>query len=132
MLRTGLLVVVSLALSPSSVGAAGVVGTGTPASCTEAAFNLALSGGGAVTFNCGGGPVTIPITSTRTIGLTTTIDGTGQQVTLDGGGTTRLFVTVYTFSQFSITLRNLTIRKFALPGKVRHRRAAVGGELNRI
>jgi uncharacterized repeat protein (TIGR01451 family) len=113
MSRIGLLVVVScLALFPIPVEAAGVVGTGTPASCTEAAFSQALTGGGVVTFNCGGGPVAIPITSAKTISLTTTIDGTGQQIALDGGGTTRLFVTTYTFSQFSITLRNLTIRNF--------------------
>jgi hypothetical protein len=35
-----------------------VVGTGTPASCTEAAFDAALStvqgGSGTITFNCGG------------------------------------------------------------------------------
>lgn len=112
MSRIGLLVVASLAVSPISVRAAGVVGTGTPASCTDAAFTSAVNGGGTVTFNCGGGPVTIPITSEKTISLTTTIDGTGQQITLDGGGANRLFVTVYTFSQFSITLRNLTIRNF--------------------
>jgi hypothetical protein len=36
------------------VQAAGVVGTGTPATCTESAFDTALTGGGSVTFNCGG------------------------------------------------------------------------------
>jgi hypothetical protein len=62
--------------------AAGVVGNGTPASCTEAAFGAALQGGGTVTFNCGGGPVVIPITSTPPH-QPTTIDGVGQ-TTLDG------------------------------------------------
>jgi uncharacterized repeat protein (TIGR01451 family) len=115
MSRTGLLFVSALAFFPISAGAGGVVGTGTPASCTEAAFNLALAGGGNVSFNCGGGPVTIPITSTKTISLTTGIDGAGQQITLDGGGTTRLLTTVYTFSQFFIALSNLTIRNFRAP-----------------
>ena len=96
---------------PVSMEAAGVVGTGSGASCTEAALNQALSGGGAVTFNCGGGPVTIPITATKTITVSTTIDGAGQQVTLDGGGTTRLFLNTYANAgSASLTLRNLTIR----------------------
>jgi hypothetical protein len=89
--------------------AAGVVGTGTPQSCTEAAFVARLAGGGTVTFNCGGAPVVIPITSTRTLTASTTIDGTGQAITLDGGGTTRLFQTVFGFSPLTITLRNLTL-----------------------
>lgn len=46
--------------------AGGVVGDGTPGSCTEAALNTALVGGGTVTFNCGG-PKTILITSQKTI-----------------------------------------------------------------
>ena len=89
--------------------AAGVVGTGSPASCTQAAFNAALAGGGTVTFNCGAGAV-IPITSTRTLTSTTTIDGTGQSITLDGGGTTRLFNTTYQFASFTLTFRGLTLR----------------------
>jgi hypothetical protein len=94
----------------SASEAAGVVGTGSAASCTEAALGAALAGGGNVTFNCGGGPVTIPITSTKVLTVTTSIDGAGQQVALDGGGTTRLFATTYQFSPFIITLRNLTLR----------------------
>jgi hypothetical protein len=72
----------------------GVVGNGAPASCTEAAFAAALAGGGTVAFNCGG-PVVIPITSTKVLSRSTTIDGSGQQVTLDGGGTTKMFLTTY-------------------------------------
>jgi hypothetical protein len=94
----------------TTLHAGGVVGNGTPVSCTEAALNTALSGGGTVTFNCGGGAVTIPITSTKTITTTTTIDGSGQSITLDGGGTTRLFITTYQFSPFTISLRSLTLR----------------------
>ncbi len=33
--------------------AAGVIGDGSPTSCTETALTTALAGGGAVTFNCG-------------------------------------------------------------------------------
>jgi len=105
------LVALSLAFMPASVHAFGVVGTGSAASCTEAALNQALSGGGMVTFNCGGGPVTIPITTTKIIALTTTLDGFGQQVTLDGQGTTRHFQSQFSLSgAIGLTLRNLTLR----------------------
>ncbi|HEX9926823.1 MAG TPA: hypothetical protein VGD99_29520, partial [Anaerolineae bacterium] len=39
---------------PRPVYAGGVVGDGTPGSCTEAAFDAARAGGGTVTFDCGG------------------------------------------------------------------------------
>jgi predicted outer membrane repeat protein len=69
--------------------AAGVVGNGTPASCTEAAFTAALLGGGTVTFNCGG-PATILLLSEKAISQDTTIRG-GGVITLTGGLATRLF-----------------------------------------
>ena len=91
--------------------AAGTVGSGTPGTCTEAALNAALPGGGTVTFNCGGGPVVIPITSTKVLSASTTIDGTGQQVTLDGGGTTKMFLTTYQLtSGLNLVFRQLTLR----------------------
>ena len=72
-----------------------VVGTGTPASCTEAAFDTALaavqsSGSGAVTFDCGG-PATIIFTAQKNIVGEVTIDG-GDQITLSGSNNTRLFL----------------------------------------
>lgn len=70
--------------------AAGVVGDGTPASCTEAALNAALSGGGNVSFNCGPDAHTITITSEKVITADTTLNG-GNLITLNGGGTTRIF-----------------------------------------
>lgn len=60
----------------------GVVGTGTPASCTGGALQTALTGGGLVTFNCGPGPVTIA-SNTYVITSDTTVDG-GDLITLDG------------------------------------------------
>ena len=71
--------------------AAGVVGSGTPGSCTEAALNAALVGGGTVSFNCGPNPVTILLSATKTIAANTTIDG-GGLVTLDGQTHIRLFL----------------------------------------
>lgn len=106
-----LLCVLTLALwAVPPARAAGVVGSGTSASCTEAAFTAALAGGGTVTFNCGGGAVVIPITSTKVLSTSTTIDGTGQQISLDGGGSTKLFLTTY---QLTSGL-NLVFRKVAL------------------
>jgi uncharacterized repeat protein (TIGR01451 family) len=115
-MRTVLLAVLSLVLLPASLHAFGVVGTGTAASCTEAALNQALSGGGTVTFSCGAGPVTIPITTTKVIALATTVEGAGQQITLDAQGATRHFQSQFsTASAISLTLRNLTIRNGHAP-----------------
>ena len=59
---------------------AGVVGTGTPASCTEATLNAALAGGGAVTFNCGPNPHTITLSAQKSIAANTALDGGGKVV----------------------------------------------------
>ncbi len=86
--------------------AGGVVGSGTPASCTEAALDGALAGGGTVTFNCGTAPVTITLTSQKVIASDTTVHGAGK-VTLSGGGAPRLF----TVSVGAVlTLTNLVLR----------------------
>ena len=98
--------------------AAGTVGSGTPGSCTEAALNAALAGGGTVTFNCGGGPVVIPITSTKVLSSSTTVDGTGQQVTLDGGGATKMFLTTYQLATgLNLVFRRLTLRNGRAPNQ---------------
>jgi hypothetical protein len=70
--------------------AAGVVGDGTPASCTAANLSSALAGGGLVTFDCGSDPLTITVLSLQTIAQPTTIDG-GHLITLYGAWATRLF-----------------------------------------
>ena len=80
----GIALLCALATSaPMVVQAAGVVGTGSAASCTDAALNAALAGGGLVTFNCGAGPATITITGTMEVAVDTTIDG-GGTITFDG------------------------------------------------
>lgn len=86
--------------------AAGVVGDGTPGSCTDAAFTAALLGGGTVTFNCGG-PATILLTSEKVLALDTVIDG-GSVITLTGGLNTRLLSTL-TETPPSLELRNITL-----------------------
>ncbi len=77
--------------APPRTLAAGVVGDGTPGSCTEAALDAALVGGGSVTFNCGASPVTITVTAWKTIATKTSLDG-GGLITLSGGGATRVTV----------------------------------------
>jgi len=103
----GVLVVVLAAalLHPTPVVAAGVVGNGSAASCTDAALDEALAGGGLATFDCGAGPVTITITSTKTIAADTTIDG-GSAITISGGNSVGVF-SVNTGVTF--TVQNLTI-----------------------
>lgn len=70
--------------------AAGVVGNGNPASCTEAAFDTALTGGGLVTFNCGLAQHTINLTTTKVIANNTQIDG-GGSIVLDMNANDRHF-----------------------------------------
>jgi hypothetical protein len=81
-----------VASAASAALAAGVVGAGTAVSCTDAALDAALAGGGLVTFNCGG-PALIDIsigTGTKTIGADTTVDG-GGLITISGGHSARVF-----------------------------------------
>jgi predicted outer membrane repeat protein len=70
-----------------------VVGTGTPGSCTSAAFVEAVAKGGVITFDCGPAPVTITLERTAKIfndkGPKIVIDG-GNKVTLSGGGKVRI------------------------------------------
>ena len=89
-----------------------VVGTGTPASCTEEVLNQAILRGGTIAFDCGGN-ATIPITSQKELrpDVDTTIDGQGQ-ITLNGNGATRLFHfrgPNYRTNTATVTLQNLRL-----------------------
>jgi uncharacterized protein DUF11/polymorphic membrane protein len=108
------------ALAARPLQAQQIVGSGTAASCTEAAFNARFAAalaapagpGRVVNFNCGGGPVTIPFTATKTVSSSVTIDGIGQQITLDGQDAVRLFITTYQFNPgLTLNLYNLTLRR---------------------
>jgi hypothetical protein len=79
---------------------AAVVGTGTPASCTESALAAALAKGGVITFDCGADPVTITVTSELKITTDTWLDGAGK-VTLSGGGKTRILHVASAWDQAS-------------------------------
>ena len=89
----------------------GVVGNGTAASCTEAAFVAALSGGGAVSFNCGPAPVTITLTAQRSISNNTSIDGGGLVTFVGNGGTQNAFY--LNTPGASLSLNKITARNFA-------------------
>ncbi len=85
--------------------AAGVVGDGTPGSCTDTALQAAIaSGPGTISFSCGANPVTILMT-TKVIpaGQNYTIVG-GGKVTLDGQETLQLFIV-----DGSLVLRDLAL-----------------------
>lgn len=68
------------------------VGTGTPVSCTEEALRKAVTTGGSVRFDCGGSALTIQVRSEIKAGPKTIVDGSTQNITLDGGGNNRIFV----------------------------------------
>jgi hypothetical protein len=69
-----------------------VIGDGSPASCTSAAVEAAVSAGGIITFDCGKKPITILMTATARVPKTlhsVVLDG-GGLVTLSGGGKRRI------------------------------------------
>jgi hypothetical protein len=105
LLRMACAVLPALALA-SGAGAAGVVGNGTPESCTGSAFANALVGGGLVTFDCGAAPKTIVVdTALITNGTTTTVDG-GGLVRLDGDSQRQLF---FVLAGGDLTVRNISL-----------------------
>lgn len=95
LLRPWALAALLAVTAPGSVGVAGaaqVVGSGTPASCTSAAVVAAVARGGVVTFDCGPAPVTIRMRRTAKVRNTNpslVLDG-GGRVTLSGGGARRI------------------------------------------
>jgi hypothetical protein len=70
---------------------------------TEANLRSAIAAGGSITFNAS---ATIPVTTPLTIAVDTTIDGTGQNITIDGQGLTRLFEVN---SGVHFTIKNLVL-----------------------
>ena len=97
------LFVVCLGIPPRA-RAGGVVGNGTPGSCTDAALDAALVGGGAVVFNCGPSPFTLSVMLQKEIAIDTVIDG-GGLITLDTAGGFMATVDAYV----DLTLANLAI-----------------------
>jgi hypothetical protein len=118
-LAAGLMMgLLAFAATPSSAqpplgtaAAGGVVGTGSPGSCTEAALKAAVAGGGTVTFNCGSS-ATITLTNDVVISKDTVIDG-GGRITISGNNVTRVF---RTDNYVHFTAQNLTIQNGKEPG----------------
>jgi hypothetical protein len=90
-----------------------VVGTGTAASCTFSALQTAVTLGGVITFNCGNGAVTIPISATMNVPINknTVIDG-GKKVTLDGGHAVQILS--FNSSNFQANSNGLTLQHIAI------------------
>src|SRR5438132_877124 len=91
---------------------AGIVGSGTPTSCTQGALQAQLAAGGTVTFNCGAGPQTIAITSAMNVISTfppVTVDG-NDTITLDGTGSTSGMLNIFGSDTVlaNVTLKHIT------------------------
>lgn len=117
----------SLTLVPVAQADNAVVGNGTGASCTEAAFDAAIAQlvpgatapGGTITFNCGELGVSIPITSPKSLGFGygIVIDAStaGTTITLDAGDANQHFL--ITGADSRVELRGLVLlRGFASAG----------------
>ena len=110
---SGFLFILLLALGSArgARAADAVVGSGTAASCTEAAFDSALTtaqtGGGTITFNCGPAVATIPFSLVKIVTLgNVTIDG-GDRVILNANNNDRHF---FAGSGVTLRLRAITLR----------------------
>ncbi len=89
-----------------------MVGSGTAASCTFGALQTAVTLGGVITFNCGSGAVTIPITATMNVPINknTVIDG-GKRITLDGGHAVQILN--FNSANFQANNNGLTLQHIA-------------------
>lgn len=97
-----------------------VVGTGHGASCTEAAFDAGLQElvvgtqgpGGTLTFNCGLGPHTIPLSSQKFLHGQVVIDG-GGLITLDAQNLARHFLVTVDDPEgrTEVALRGITLSR---------------------
>ena len=88
--------VICFILASSALGA-------TVSTCDDVGLRTTLNSGGTVTFACDG---VITLTNTLTINSDTTLDGSGHNVTISGGGALRVFIVN---SGVSFKVLNLTI-----------------------
>jgi predicted outer membrane repeat protein len=102
-------VVSVVCLAAAIAHAGGVVGTGTPASCTEVALDAALAGGGDVSFECGASPHSIAVSFTKQIDTPTVLRG-GGLITISGNATVSVF---QVFFSTSLDLIDITVSRGA-------------------
>jgi predicted outer membrane repeat protein len=100
-----ILVFLALAAPTSPAHAGGIVSV-----CDEAHLLAALAGGGTVTFSCSG---TITLTAEITIAANTTIDGSGQTITISGNHAVRVFTVN---SGVALNLNSLTVANGSTTG----------------
>ncbi len=110
----GGLILITVSARPALAG--GVVGNGNPSTCTEAALDAALVGGGSVTFNCGRRPFTITVTAPKVISADTSLDG-GGLLTLSGG---KKVLILFVSSGMTLNLSNATLSwgRFSFGGAI--------------
>ncbi len=96
-----ILVLLALAAPASTAHAGGIVSV-----CDEAHLRAALAGGGTVTFSCSG---TITLAAQILITADTTIDGSGQTVTISGNHAVRVFYVDYRIPVITFNLNMITI-----------------------
>lgn len=118
MTRSLLFTAMLLAASPLALADDTVLGNGTPASCSTAAFHAAMTQvldgpqarGGTLSFNCGSDPHTIELAQQVFLSGFVVIDG-GDRITLSGRLATRLFevMRLNPEDQTEVTLRNVAL-----------------------
>src|SRR5512137_1748343 len=92
------LLALAVASAPTPAQAGGVVSV-----CDETHLLAALAGGGTVTFSCSG---TISLAAEIVIAADTTVDGSGQTVTISGNHAVRVFMVN---SGVTLNLNELTV-----------------------
>ena len=113
------------ALDPISLTSPLLVGSGTPASCTQTALQTALNTGGHILCNCGPDPVTIPISNSLIITQNTVLDGNGL-VTLDGQNQQRI---IDKSNGIDLTVQRINFINGKAPGPSGHFTNECGGAI---
>jgi hypothetical protein len=103
------------AVPPHVAAADQVVGSGNPASCTQASLAAAIAAGGSITFNCGSAPTTITISSEIEIRNNVAIDG-NNSITLRANGGRIFFHRSFGSQTSTLTLKNLTLTNGRVSG----------------
>jgi hypothetical protein len=91
-----------------------VVGTGSPASCSFDALQMAIAQGGVITFDCGQAPVTLAVAATLSVptNKNTVIDG-GNKIVLDGGKAVQILrfdSPNFQANESTLTLQQITLQ----------------------